>query len=75
MVSTTGEVNQTDIVDINDAQLVSDLYNGKYNDDDNYTDDFDVVAMVKYLAADINKDGAVTITDVSAVIESDGFEY
>ncbi|MBR2780489.1 MAG: hypothetical protein IKD81_03635, partial [Eubacteriaceae bacterium] len=69
VMTVTGDVNQTGVIDINDAQLVSDLYNGKY------TDGFETVAMVKYLAADVNGDGAVSATDIAAVVQNSGFVY
>ncbi len=68
VMAATGDVNQTGKIDINDAQLVSDLYNGKYAD-------FETVSMVKFLAADVNGDGAVDTVDIAAVISNTEFVY
>ena len=54
------DVNMTGAVDINDAQLTYDLYNGKYND-------FSVINMHKFLNADINADRKINVTDAAAV--------
>ena len=59
----TADVNTTDTVDINDAQLVYDLYNAKYAD-------FEHVSMQKFLAADQNADGVLTVQDASAVVRT-----
>ena len=55
------DVNETGLVDINDAQLVWDLYNAKY-------DSFELVTMRKFLNADINGDKTVNVTDSTAVV-------
>lgn len=55
------DVNETGLVDINDAQLVWDLYNAKY-------DSFELVTMQKFLNADINGDKTVNVTDSAAVV-------
>ena len=55
------DVNKTGLVDINDAQLVWDLYNAKY-------DSFELVTMRKFLNADINGDKTVNVTDSAAVV-------
>ena len=57
----TYDVNGTDIVDINDAQLVFNMYNAKY-------DDFSVVNMEKFLNADVTGDGTVNVSDAAAVV-------
>lgn len=57
------DVNMTGIVDINDAQLVYDIYNAKY-------DDFTVVSMQKFLNADVNGDGIVNVEDAAAVVNN-----
>lgn len=54
-------VNQSQKVDANDAQLIYDLYNGKYND-------FSVVTMDKFLLADTNQNGKVDTNDVVMVV-------
>ena len=48
-------------VDINDAQLVFDMYNNKYQDFDNAT-------MQKFLKADVNGDKAINVNDAAAVV-------
>ena len=55
------DVNETKTVDINDAQLVYDIYSGKYGD-------FDKVTVKKFLCADVNSDGSVNSTDAVAVV-------
>ena len=54
------DVNYTGVADINDAQLVYNIYNAKY-------DSFDVVEMKMFLSADINGDKVVNVQDASAV--------
>ncbi|MDI9471377.1 MAG: hypothetical protein QM221_00465, partial [Bacillota bacterium] len=60
-LSATNDVNMSGLVDINDAQLVYDIYNGKYQD-------FTVVVMQKFLYADVNADKIVNVTDAAAVV-------
>lgn len=55
------DVNETGVVDINDAQLTYDIYSGKYTD-------FEKVSVRKFLRADVNFDKAVNSTDAVAVI-------
>lgn len=54
------DVNYTGTADINDAQLVYNIYNTKY-------DSFDVVEMKMFLSADINGDKQVNSLDASAI--------
>ena len=56
-----GDVNGTGLVDINDAQLVYNIYNAKY-------DSFDTTTMKMFLAADMNSDKAVSSLDAAAVV-------
>lgn len=56
-----GDVNGTGLVDINDAQLVYNIYNAKY-------DSFDNTTMAMFLAADMNGDKAVSSLDAAAVV-------
>ena len=58
---TDGDVNGTGLVDINDAQLVYNIYNAKY-------DSFDNTTMAMFLAADMNGDKAVSSLDAAAVV-------
>lgn len=56
-----GDVNGTGLVDINDAQLVYNIYNAKY-------DSFDNTAMAMFLAADMNGSKTVNSLDAAAVV-------
>ena len=58
-----GDVNGTGLVDINDAQLVYNIYNAKY-------DSFDNTTMAMFLAADMNSDKTVSSMDAAAVVDS-----
>lgn len=57
------DVNETGLVDINDAQLTYDIYSGKYTD-------FEKVSVRKFLRADVNLDRAVNSTDAVAVVRN-----
>lgn len=56
-----GDVNGTGLVDINDAQLVYNIYNAKY-------DSFDNTTMAMFLAADMNGNKTVNVSDAAAVV-------
>lgn len=56
-----GDVNLTGKIDVNDAQLVWNMYNAKYAD-------FSTVSMRKFLEADLNGDRKLTVLDAAAVI-------
>lgn len=56
-----GDVNGTGLVDINDAQLVYNIYNTKY-------DSFDNTTMAMFLAADMNGSKTVNVSDAAAVV-------
>lgn len=58
---TDGDVNGTGLVDINDAQLVYNIYKAKY-------DSFDNTTMAMFLAADMNDSRTVTVEDAAAVV-------
>ena len=65
-VSYGGDVNGSNVVDINDAQLVYDLYNAHYSD-------FTTASMYKFLCADIADDTPegstlLNVSDAVAVI-------
>lgn len=65
-VSYGGDVNGSGVVDINDAQLVYDMYNAHYSD-------FTTVSMYKFLCADIADDTPegstlLNVSDAVAVI-------
>lgn len=55
------DVNETGVVDINDAQLTYDIYTGKYTD-------FEKVSVRKFLRADATCDKKVNSADAVAVI-------
>ena len=57
------DVNETGLVDINDAQLTYDIYSGKYTD-------FEKVSVRKFLRADVTLDKAVNSTDAVAVVKN-----
>lgn len=57
------DVNETNLVDINDAQLTYDIYSGKYTD-------FEKVSVRKFLRADVNLDKAVNSADAVAVVKN-----
>lgn len=59
----TGDVNGTGNTDVNDAQLVYNIYNTEY-------DSFDKLSRAKFLAADVNGDRAVTVADAAAVVNT-----
>lgn len=62
-ISYSGDVNGTNKVDVNDAQLVYDIYNAQYGN-------FDTVSMLKFLRADVNGDKTVDVNDSAAIIGS-----
>ena len=55
------DVNMTGKVDVNDAQLVYDMYNGTYRD-------FTKVSVEKFLRADVNATKTVDHTDAVAIV-------
>lgn len=55
------DVNMTGKVDVNDAQLVYDMYNGTYSD-------FTKVSVEKFLRADVNATKVVDHTDAVAIV-------
>lgn len=56
------DVNMSGVVDVNDAQLVYDMYNGTYSD-------FTQVSMERFLRADVNGSKVVTSDAAVAVVE------
>lgn len=56
------DVNMTGKVDVNDAQLVYDMYNGTYRD-------FTQVSVEKFLRADVNATKVVDHTDAVAIVK------
>ena len=61
-VTQSYDVNETGLVDINDAQLTYDIYSGKYTD-------FEKVSVRKFLRADVSKDKVVNSADAVAVVK------
>ena len=59
----TGDVNGTGNTDVNDAQLVYNIYKAVYGD-------FDATTRAMFLAADMNGDHAVTVADAAAVVNT-----
>lgn len=59
----TFDVNMTSKVDVNDAQLVYNIYNCEYSD-------FTVANMQKFLYADTNGDMTVNTSDAAAVVNN-----
>lgn len=62
-VNYTGDVNGSDIIDVNDAQLTYDIYSTKY-------DSFDTVNILKFLNADVNHDKTVSTEDAAAIVDA-----
>ncbi len=58
----TYDINGSGFIDVNDAQLVYDIYNGRY-------DSFEVVSMRKFLDADTNCDFKVNVADTAVVVD------
>ena len=54
-------VNMSQVVDINDAQLVYNIYNCEYSD-------FSVANMQKFLYADVNGDKVIDVNDAAAIV-------
>lgn len=57
----TGDINGTGLVDINDAQLVYNMYNARYQD-------FSSVSMLMFLRADLNGSRSLNVQDAAAVV-------
>lgn len=62
-VTQSYDVNETGLVDINDAQLTYDIYSGKYTN-------FEKVSVRKFLRADVTKDKVVNSADAVAVVKN-----
>lgn len=56
-----GDVNRTELVDVNDAQLVYNIYKAVY-------DSFDATTRRMFLEADMNGNKTVDVTDAAAVV-------
>lgn len=62
-IGTDCNVNGSSALDINDAQLVYDLYNNVYQN-------IDTVGMQKFLHADLNGDRTINVSDAAAVVNA-----
>ena len=60
-IAYSNDINESGFVDINDAQTIANIYNGKLSLDNNVT---------KWLRADINRDGKVDIKDRNELMGS-----
>ena len=60
-IAYNGDVNLTKAADINDAQLVWNMYNAQYSN-------FDTVNIRKFLEADMNGDKTVNTSDAAAIV-------
>lgn len=60
-IAYTGDVNLTNAADINDAQLVWNMYNAEYSD-------FHKVNVHKFLEADMTADGKLDTADAAAIV-------
>lgn len=60
-IAYTGDVNLTNAADINDAQLVWNMYNAEYSD-------FHKVNVRKFLEADMTADGKLDTADAAAIV-------
>lgn len=72
---TDTDVNVSGYLDVNDAQLVYDIYSGKYPEfcmtnklKGQYVEQQTEVTMTKYLRADVNRDMKVDIHDAAAIV-------
>lgn len=72
---TDTDVNVSGYLDVNDAQLVYDIYSGKYPEfcmtnklKGQYVEQQTGVTMTKYLRADVNRDMKVDIHDAAAIV-------
>lgn len=60
-VDYSGDINGTGLVDINDAQLVYNMYNARYQD-------FSTISMLMFLRADLNGSRNLNVQDAAAVV-------
>ena len=75
-VRDNADVNLSGMVDINDAQLIFDIYNGSYQSfyRTNATEDATIpgfkvgASMDKFLEADVNRDMKIDLADAAAVV-------
>lgn len=78
-IGNDGDVNGSNLIDVNDAQLVYDIYKGAYQSfymtntytkNDTHVDpNYGIGAsMTKFLEADVNRDMKIDLTDAAAII-------
>ena len=60
-ISYGGDVNMSGTTDVNDAQLIWNMYNASY-------DSFGAMSMEKFLRADMNADGKLNVEDPAALL-------
>ena len=60
-ISHAGDINGTNVVDINDAQVVYNIYNANYAD-------FNALSMKMFHNADINADKVINVNDAAAIV-------
>ena len=60
-LTATKDVNESTKVDINDAQLVFDMYNNEYQT-------FETATMQKFLKADVTGDKTINVNDAAAIV-------
>ena len=63
-IAYNGDVNLTNAADINDAQLVWNMYNAEYKADT----EFQTVNRLKYLSADMNGNKTLDTSDAAAIV-------
>lgn len=61
VITHAGDVNGTDVVDINDAQVIYNIYNANYAG-------FTEVTMEMFHNADINADKTINVNDAAAIV-------
>lgn len=57
----SGDVNKTNLIDVNDSQLIYNIYN-------DYYEDFSIATMEMFLRADANHDSVVNVADAVVVL-------
>ena len=57
----SGNANQTGTTDVNDAQFVYNVYNAVY-------ESFEAASRAQLLAADVNGDKTVNVSDAAAIV-------
>lgn len=67
-VSYNGDVNKTSLTDINDAQLVYDMYQAKYVD-------FETLTVENFLRADMDGSKNITVKDAATIVASVHTEF